>query len=174
MLEYASNTADLGQHRHVGFPVSDSTLHTEWRNQCKNQKISNVGAYQNVTVFWFRFHMSRWSGAHHIFVVSDMVREETAQVGKRIGKAGLTARRIAWNIDGKSQQQRVALRTVGYQELVGGEDDVPFLEEEGPLPLPFSAHEGKVEGRKEADPIYIKTSAINGAVGYGAEDIDLP
>ena len=68
--------------------------------------------------------------------------------GKRTDKAGPTARRIAWNIDGKFQQQRVALRTVGYQELVGGEDDVPFLEEEGPLPLPFSAHEEKVEGRK--------------------------
>jgi hypothetical protein len=42
----------------------------------------------------------------------------------------------------------VALRTVGYQELIGGEDDVPFLEEEGPLPLPFRAYEENVEGRK--------------------------
>jgi hypothetical protein len=31
-----------------------------------------------------------------------------------------------------------------------------------------------VEGRKEADTIYIKTAAINGAVGHGEEDIDLP
>ena len=37
MVEYASNTADLGQHGHVGFPVSNSTLDTEWQNQCKNQ-----------------------------------------------------------------------------------------------------------------------------------------
>jgi len=94
--------------------------------------------------------------------------------GKRTDKAGPTAHRIAWNIDGKFQQQRVALRTVGYQGLVGGEDDVPLLEEEEPLPLPFSVHEEKVEGRKEGDTMYIKMAAINGAVGHGAEDTDLP
>lgn len=42
----------------------------------------------------------------------------------------------------------MALRTVEYQELVGGQDYVPFLKEEGPLPLSFDAYEEKVEGRK--------------------------
>jgi hypothetical protein len=107
-------------------------------------------------------------------VVSDVVVKKQRKWGKRTDKAGPTARRIAWNIDSKFQQQRVALRTVGYQGLVGGGDDVPFLEEEEPLPLPFSVHEEKVEGRKEGDTMYIETAAINGAVGHGAEDIDLP
>lgn len=104
MFEYASNTVDLGHHGHVGFPVSNNTLHTEWRDQCKNQKISNMGACQNVNCLWFRFHVGHWWGAHYIFIVSDVVREETVQVGKRASKAGPTARRIAWNIDGKFQK----------------------------------------------------------------------
>jgi len=107
-----------------------------------------VGAYQNVTVFGFAF---TWAAGGVLIISSWSLTwcvKKQRKWGKRTDKAGPTARRIAWNIDGKFQQQRVALRTVGYQELVGGEDDVPFLEEEGPLPLPFSAHEEKVEGRK--------------------------
>src|ERR1700722_17239637 len=123
------------------FQFSDSILHTEWQNQCKNQMISNVGAYQNVTVFGFAF---AWAAGGVLIIFSRSLTwcvKKQRKRGKRKGKVGHTARRIAWNIDGKFQQQRVALRAVGCQELVGGEDDVPFLEEEGPLPLPFSAHE---------------------------------
>jgi hypothetical protein len=173
VVEYASNTADLGHHGHVGFPVSNNTLQTEWRNQCKNQKISNVGAYQNVTVFGFAF---TWATGGVLIIFSWCLAwcvKKQRKWGKRAGKAGPTARRIAWNIDGKFQQQRVALRTVEYQGLVGGEGDVPFLEEEGPLPLPFNAYEEKVKGRKEADTIYIRAAAASGTVGHHAEDIDL-
>jgi hypothetical protein len=133
-----------------------------------------VGAYQNVTAFGFAF---TWATGGVLITFSWSLTwcvKKQRKWGKRTSKAGPTARHIAWNIDGKFQQQRVALRTVGYQELEGGEDDVPFLEEEGPLPLPFSAHEEKVEGRKEADAIYIETEAINGAVGDRVEDINLP
>ena len=117
--------------------------------ECGCPESLRCGHLPECSYLWFRFHMGHWWGAHHIFVACGVVRERnSASGGKRIGKAGPTARCIAWNIDGKFQQQRVALRTVEYQELVGGQDDVPFLKEEGPLPLSFDAYEEKVEGRK--------------------------
>jgi hypothetical protein len=169
-VEYASNTANLSPHGRVGFPVSNSTLDKKWRDQCQNQKIRNVGAYQNVTVFGFAF---TWATGAALVIFSWslgwLVRTQRKWL-KRTGKAGPTARRIAWNIDGQFHQQRVALRTVGYQELVGGEGDVPFLQEEGPLPLPFCAGEERVPGREETDTIYIKNTEKNGPVGSRAED----
>jgi hypothetical protein len=48
---------------------------------------------------------------------------------------------LAWNIDGDLQQMRVALHTVGYMELKGGDNDVPYAEEETKLPLPFRVSE---------------------------------
>jgi len=61
-------------------------------------------------------------------------------------------RAIAWNIDGKWQQNRVALHTVEFRELQGGDDDTPYPEAETPLPLPFR------EGKDGSDTIYIQTS----------------
>lgn len=80
----------------------------------------------------------------------------------RSNQEGPAACRIMWKIDVKFQQQRVALHSVGCRELIGGEHDAPFLEEEGPLRLPFRSGEKKLAGREEADTIYIRTAATNG------------
>lgn len=154
MVEYAANTADLGPHGHVGFPLSNDTLFREWKSQCYNQKISNLGAYQNVNVFGFAF---MWSVSAAIIVISYTLKLCVGGWRKQFGRLPRSAaRRIAWNLDGKFQQQRVALYSVGYWNLVGGEEDIPFLEEEATLPLPFGIGEERPGGREETNTIYIE------------------
>ena len=60
---------------------------------------------------------------------------------------------MKWNIDGNLQQQRVALHTVDYWDLKGGEGDVPYTEVEARLPLPFKESE-----RKEGT-LYVKSDS---------------
>jgi hypothetical protein len=167
MVEFAANTANLGPHGHVGFPVTNSTLDFVWRAQCQNQKVSNVGAYQNVSVFGFAFI---WAVGGFLVVLSwslkwciSMERDQREKRFKpdRSSKIQPTwrqqnpkssARRIAWNIDGTLQQNRLALRSVGYNELKGGRDDVPYLDEMTDIPLQIN----EVEDTATGDTMYIR------------------
>ena len=153
MVEYAVNTAHLGPHGHIGFPVANNTLYEEWKTQCFNQKISNLGAYQNLSVFGFAF---TWTANEVIIIISWSLKCFETKQRKLWGcsnQEGPAACRIAWKIDVKFQQQRVALHSVGCRELIGGEDDVPFLEEEGPLRLCPSARVKKSwQGEKRQKP----------------------
>jgi hypothetical protein len=72
--------------------------------------------------------------------LNQCVSRQRQWTGRR-SKPGPEARRAAWNIDGKFQLHRVALRSAGYYELRGGGNDVPYLEKEASLPLPFQAIE---------------------------------
>lgn len=146
MVEYAHNTGSKGAHGHVGYPISNSSLQKIWENQCRNQKISNVGAYQNVSIFGFAF---TWATGGMLILLSWVLKffvKRYDKGSKRKNRPGTIERRVAWNIDGKFQQQRIALQSAGYCGLVGGEDDVPYLEEEAILPLPFHAKEARDDG----------------------------
>lgn len=154
MVGYSRNEDSLGSHGHIGFPVSNSSLQQQWMHQCGNQKISNLGTYQNISVFGFAF---TWTVSWLLMIFSWSLKycvKQKRKLTKRRDQEGPTARRVAWNIDGKFQQQRVAMTTVGYRELMGGEDDVPFLEEEDKQPLPFFTGEQQVDGREHPDTIY--------------------
>lgn len=168
MVEFAINTAELGSHRHVGFPVTNSTLDSVWRSQCQNQKVSNVGGYQNVSVFGFAF---TWAIGGFLVLLAWSLKECISKERERrekmfkpdpSSKTHLTwrqqnpkssARRIAWNIDGTLQQNRLALRSVGYNELKGGRGDVPYLNEMTDAPLPIKETEDEATG----DTTYVRT-----------------
>jgi hypothetical protein len=53
LVEFASTTVDLGLDGHLGFPVTNDSLEKVWRDQCGNQRITNLGGYQNIAVFGF-------------------------------------------------------------------------------------------------------------------------
>lgn len=49
-VDYAYNTADLGQYAYLAVPTAlDSGENTTWNDQCGEQKISNTGGYES---FW--------------------------------------------------------------------------------------------------------------------------
>lgn len=138
MVEYAfSTTTQLGPSGHIGFPVTNATLDPIWHGQCRSQRISNLGGYQNVSAIGFAMI---WAVGGFIVVLSWCLKWTVSSLSNKMGRndhPGARARRIAWNIDGKLQQQRIALHTAGYTALKGGESDVPYLEAEAELPLPF-------------------------------------
>lgn len=167
MVEFAANTADLGPYGHVGFPVTNSTLDHVWRAQCQTQKVSNVGAYQNVSVFGFAFTWTvggilvvlSWSLKSCISKERDL-REKMFKPGPnskiqrtwRQQNPKSSARQVAWNIDGKLQQNRLALQSVGCNELKGGRGDVPYFDEMPDVPLQIK----EVEDEATYDTKYVR------------------
>jgi hypothetical protein len=169
MVEFAANTANLGESGYVGFPISNTTLDSSWRAQCRTQKISNLGNYQNVSIFGLSF---TWAVGMFLVILSwllnQCVSRQRQWTGRR-SKPGPGARHVAWNIDGKFQQHRVALRSAGYYELRGGENDVPYLEKEAALPLPFQAIETNHDTRYESSAPSDTAAGSKGAPDVAAE-----
>jgi hypothetical protein len=52
IVEFATNTADLDQYGHAGFPISNSTLDPVWKKQCASQKISNIVDSLGKDIYW--------------------------------------------------------------------------------------------------------------------------
>ena len=109
MVEYAVNTAQLSPHGHIGLLVANNTLYEEWKAQCFNQKISILGAYHNLSFFGFAF---TWTASGVIIIISWSLKCFVTKQRKFWGRSNQeepAACRIAWKIDVKVQQQRVAL-----------------------------------------------------------------
>jgi hypothetical protein len=94
---------------------------------------------------------------------------------------GLKGGWIAWNLDGKLQQNRIALRSLDYQELIGGDDDVPYTEKEVDL-QPFKEHFVPRPRTKEEDggetinkirggTMYVLITKNENATQRGAQDV---
>ena len=136
IVSFARNTEELGATGHLEFPSAaelggeEDEINKEWLKQCRNQKVSNLGGYQNVSLFGF---VLTWAVGVVILVLSWVLKPIIFAVGAkwedgRVEDRGLEwQRRVAWNLDGKLQAQRIGLRAAEWKDIVGGEDDVPYM-----------------------------------------------
>ena len=67
MVEYAVDTAHLGPSQPHRLSSGKQHLYEECKTQCFNQKISNLGAYPNLSVFGFAF---TWTASGVIIIIS--------------------------------------------------------------------------------------------------------
>lgn len=144
MVEYAHNTADLGTFGHLDGPNNDDdAFRTEWQRQCRQQMIANLAGYQNISVLGL---VVIYGLGGLIILVSLFLKNivfqfdgswTTGQAAAKTSKS--RERRIAWNIDGKYQSQRIALTTAGFTHLEGGSGDIPHLKTKLLSPLPIQA-----------------------------------
>jgi DNA-binding transcriptional regulator YdaS (Cro superfamily) len=121
-VEFASNPYAAIHYPKQGpfvvFPVTNATIDTAWRLQCRNQLVRNLGAYQNVSVVGLALIF----GVGGLIIVTSWVL--TLVLAGRHGSEG---KRWAWRIDGKLQAQRVGMLGAGFKDLDGTEGDVPVL-----------------------------------------------
>jgi len=126
-VEYASNTAALGNHATISFPGANSSTLATWRSQCNAQKIRNTGGYQTFSFFGIVF-----------ILVMGTVIIGTATVGLGVIKWNARKYRLstssrAWMYaaDGKFQLQRMVLEDAGYGlgSWSDCDDDVPWSSE---------------------------------------------
>lgn len=122
MVEFAANpyaSAHPPEHGpFLTFPGSNATLENAWHSQCRNQLISNLGAYQNVSVV----------GLITIYVVGGCIILMSWALSMGFaGQCGSRNRRWAWKIDGKLQSQRLGLLAAGFRDLDGTQGQVPIL-----------------------------------------------
>ncbi|KAJ9615836.1 hypothetical protein H2200_001913 [Cladophialophora chaetospira] len=110
------------------FPDNNATLDAAWHSQCRNQLISNLGAYQNVSIVGL---VVIYSVGGLIILISWVLTMGFA------GRYGGQSSRWAWRIDGKLQAQRVGLLGAGFRDLDGSQGEVPTVprESEGRVPV---------------------------------------